>query len=319
MAVILHVTDGPATGRRTFLRVGQVMRIGRTEWADFNIPQDATMAPIHFSVEYDTYVCRLRDLQSGIDTLVNGKPVGETVLNHGDRITAGATTFHVHIEGAQAAAPAAAAPAAAVAAGAVAAAPPPRGASGFKHVDYPTAAEVCRLFDLDDPAKALLDDKQTPKQFVALLIKQQIYPDAVRFLAHAMPKRESIWWATRCVRAGLGDGEPSRSDRAALEAAERWVAQPDERNRRAGQSAAEATNYETASGWAAAGAFWSGGSIAPEGLPDVPPKETLTPQAAVVAINLTATADPAKMPQRYAEFLSLGSAVADGQNRWPEK
>lgn len=309
MAVILQVTDGPAVGRRTFLRIGQIMRIGRTEWADFNVPQDAAMAPIHFSVEYDTHVCRLRDLQSGAGTLVNGKPVGEAVLNHGDHITAGATTFHVHIEGAVPVAAAAATAAVAVAAAR-------KGDSGFKHVEPPTAAEVCQLFELDEPAKSLLDDKQSTRQFYTLLVKEKLYTDAVRLLAHALPKREAIWWSARCVRAALGDSEPPRTDRNALEAAERWVVEPDEKNRRAAQPAAEATNYETACGWLAAGAFWSGGSMAPPDMPDVPPKETLTPQAAVVAINLTATADPKKSPQLYAQFVSLGTAVADGQNRW---
>jgi predicted component of type VI protein secretion system len=307
MAVILQVTEGPAVGRRTFLRIGQIMRIGRTEWADFNVPQDAAMAPIHFSVEYDTHVCRLRDLQSGAGTLVNGKPVGEAVLNHGDHISAGATTFRVHIEGAV---PVAAAATAAIAVAAR------KGDSGFKHVEPLTAAEVCQLFELDDPAKGLLDDKQSTRQFYTLLVKEKLYPDAVRLLAHALPKREAIWWTARCVRAALGDTEPSRTDRNALEAAERWVVEPDEKNRRAAQPAAEATNYETACGWLAAGAFWSGGSMAPPDMPDVPPKETLTPQAAVVAISLTATADPKRAPELYAEFVSIGSAVADGQNRW---
>ena len=48
MAVILQVTEGPAVGRKTFLRVGQIMRIGRTEWADFNVPQDAAHGPDPF-------------------------------------------------------------------------------------------------------------------------------------------------------------------------------------------------------------------------------------------------------------------------------
>ena len=204
MAVILQVTEGPAVGRRTFLRVGQVMRIGRTEWADFNVPQDAAMAPIHFSVEYDTHICRLRDLQSGATTLVNGKPVGEAVLNHGDRITAGATTFHVHIEGAQ---PVVAA-AATVAVAAVAA-PVRKGDSGFKHVEPPTAAEVCKLFEFDDPAKALA--------------RRQTIGAAV---FHALGEGEVVsptpcaCWPTLCrsakrsggrrarVRAGLGDSDP---------------------------------------------------------------------------------------------------------------
>lgn len=310
MAVILQITEGPALGRRTFLRVGQVMRIGRTEWADFNVPQDAAMAPIHFSVEYDTHICRLRDLQSGAGTLVNGKPVGEAVLNHGDRITAGATTFHVQIEGAH--------PTETVAATAPVAAVPTvrKGDSGYKHVEISFAVDICKLFELDDPAKALLDEKQSVRQFYTLLVKQKLDLDAVRFLAHALPKREAVWWAARCVRSGLGDSESSRNDRVALDAAERWVAEPDEKNRRAAQNAADATGYETAAGWVAAGAFFSGGSMAPEGMPDVPPKETLTPQAAVVAINLIGSVDPKKSPQLFAEFLSMGAAIADGQIRW---
>ena len=173
------------------------------------------------------------------------------------------------------------------------------------------------MFDLDDPAKALLDDKLQTRQFFTLLSKQQLSLDAVRFLAHALPKREAIWWGACCVRTAFGDSEQSRTDRIALETAERWVSEPDEKNRRSAESAAEATGYATASGWLAAGAFWSGGSMAPPDMPDVPPKETLTPQAAVVAINLTATVDPKKTPSLYAEFLSLGVAVADGKNRWP--
>ena len=51
-------------------------------------------------------------------------------------------------------------------------------------------------------------------------------------------------------------------------------------------------------------------------MPDVPPKETLTPQAAVVAINLTATADPEEIAAALRPIPSIGTAIADGQNRW---
>jgi hypothetical protein len=112
------------------------------------------------------------------------------------------------------------------------------------------------------------------------------------------------------------DPKLSPVDQSALGVAERWVAEPTEPNRRSAQGASEATGYETACGWAAGGAFWSGGSMAPPDLPEVPPKETLTAQAVVVAIKLTACAEPAKTASRFAEFLSLGGRVADGQERW---
>ncbi len=106
------------------------------------------------------------------------------------------------------------------------------------------------------------------------------------------------------------------ADKAALGAAERWTEEPTEDHRRSAESTAEATGYETAAGWSAAGAFWSGGSIAPPELPEVPPKETLTAQAVVVAISLTAGAEPSQMASRYAEFLALGARIADGHERW---
>ena len=145
-----------------------------------------------------------------------------------------------------------------------------------------------------------------------------MFSDAIRFLAHALPKPEAVWWACQCLKAALGDKLPL-ADKRAMAAAEQWVVEPTEAHRRAAETAAEATKYETAPGWAAAGAFWSGGSIAPEDQAEVPPKETLTAQAAVVAINLSATIDPPKTAERYAQFLALGTKVAEGQDRWPQK
>ncbi len=318
MAVILQITAGPARGRKTFLRKGQGKRAhrGAFERADFDVPQDTAMAPVHFQVEFAANVCRLRDLQSGVGTLLNGEAVGEAVLAHGDQITAGATTFSVHIEGSQPVALVAAAPLAA------AAAPPPStppkpGASGFKRVEPALAQAVCARYELEEEAQPLLDTKQTPREFVLLLGKQQLFASAVRFLAHALPKREAVWWACRCLRASEGNGFPLH-DKRAVGAAEQWVGEPSEDHRRAAGTAADATKHETAAGWAAASAFWSGGSIAAPGEAEVPPKETLTAQAVVVAITLAASAEPRKMAARFAEFCALGGKVADGLERWPE-
>ncbi|HEV3415437.1 MAG TPA: FHA domain-containing protein [Pirellulales bacterium] len=312
MAVILQVTGGPAVGRKTFLRAGQLMHVGRTERSDFSIPQDGAMAPVHFALEFTANICRIRDLTSGVGTLVNGQPVADGIVSHGDRISAGATTFSVYIEGNSTAAPATGA-----AAVSAAAAPPTSAtlSSGFVHVAVPLAAGVCEKLELDEGAQSLLEPQQTVRQFFVLLGKKQLHADAMRLLAHALPKREAIWWAAQCVRAAFGDQLPL-ADRAALGAAEGWVVEPTEENRRRTESAAEATKHETAAGWAAAGAFWSGGSIAPPGLPDVPPKETLTAQAAVVAISMSAASDPKKSAARNAEFLAIGARVADGEVRW---
>jgi hypothetical protein len=272
------------------------------------------MAPVHFALEFSANICRIHDLTSGVGTLVNGQPVAEGIVTHGDRISAGASTFSVFIEGNSATAPATS-----VAAASAAAASPTVAtlSSGFVHVPIPLAAMVGEKFELDDEARSLLEPQQTVRQFFFLLGKKQLHADAMRLLAHALPKREVVWWAAQCIRATFGDQLPP-ADRAALGAAEAWVVEPTEENRRRAESAAEATKHETSAGWAAAAAFWNGGSIAPPGLPDVPPKATLTAQAAVVAISMSAASDPKKSAPRNAEFLALGARVADGEVRWKE-
>jgi len=86
------------------LRPGQVIKVGRTEWADFAVPHDDHMSGVHFSLECDFHTCRLRDLQSTNGTLVNGEKALEAQIKDGDSIYAGRTAFAVQIE--QAAVPA---------------------------------------------------------------------------------------------------------------------------------------------------------------------------------------------------------------------
>ena len=83
--------------------------------------------------------------------------------------------------------------------------------------------------------------------------------------------------------------------------------------------AAEAAGLDTPAGCLAVAAFFSGGSIAPEGLPPVPPSEPMTGTAVAGAVKLAAVLkDPARAPEKFAAFLKLGSEVAEGKNRWPE-
>jgi hypothetical protein len=181
-----------------------------------------------------------------------------------------------------------------------------------------TAAEVCQQLPLGDEAKALLRDGLTPAQYLAALMGAQLHLDAIRFLARALPKREAVWWACVCTRGALGDSPPPASA-AALRAAERWVADPSEDNRRAAMAAAEPIGLGDPAGCAAVASFWSGGSLAPPALPVVPPGEHLTAHAAAGAVMLAAVrTEPAKAAEKHRRFLALGIEVANGTNRWKE-
>jgi len=100
MRVVLEVKSGAAAGRRTLLGVGQTLKVGRTEWADFSVPQDGHMSGVHFALETDGQTCYLSDLGSSNGTFVNDQPISEkTVLHHGDTILAGQTLFIIRTEG----------------------------------------------------------------------------------------------------------------------------------------------------------------------------------------------------------------------------
>jgi hypothetical protein len=179
-----------------------------------------------------------------------------------------------------------------------------------------TAAEVCQRFAAGEGAKKLLRDGAAPRAFLDALVGAGEFPDAARFLAHALPKREAVWWACQCVRqAGAPDAPPPV--KAALEAAERWAADPSEENRRQAQAAAEAAELKTPAGCAAMAAFMSGGSLAPPNVPAVPPGEHLTAHFVAGAVMLAAVqAAPEKAPEKYRKFLALGVDVAGGAKTW---
>lgn len=318
MAIIVQITSGPFAGRKTYLRSGQELRIGRTEWADFSVPHDSAMSEVHFSLQYDAYTCRLRNLSTRDGTLLNGKKVNDAVVQHGDKITAGQTSFSIQIEGAVLSTGMEISAAALAGAAAAAAVVESGGSSGYKKVEPPLAFEVCKKFRLDRDAAKLLNPKFSCREFFELLVSKQLFPDALRFMAHSLPKREAVWWsciAVRQLRAELLSG----AEATAVAAAEAWATDPKEEKRRAAMSAAEAAKYEKPGGWAAAAAAWTGGSLAPPEYPVVPPGDALTAQATVAAItNSVVSGEPKQIRSRFKLACDLGGLVADGLNEWPQ-
>jgi hypothetical protein len=121
-----------------------------------------------------------------------------------------------------------------------------------------------------------------------------------------------VWWACLAARATARPNAPASAE-AALAAAEAWVYKPTEENRRAAMALAEAAEFNGPASWAAVGAFWSAGSMAPPEAPVVPPGETLTAAAVTGAVILAAVQqEPEKAEQRYREFLEQGVDIAMG-------
>jgi len=98
MVVILEAVSGPVLGRRIEVRGGSIVRIGRTGKSDYPIPEDGYLSGLHFSVEFDGTQCRIRDLGSSNGTFVNGSRVTEQVVQEGDSVVAGGSTFCIHVD-----------------------------------------------------------------------------------------------------------------------------------------------------------------------------------------------------------------------------
>ncbi len=174
--------------------------------------------------------------------------------------------------------------------------------------------ELCRArgLELDDEAADRAACSESA-DFLLWLIDEQRHVEAIRYLAHALPPREGVWWACVSARRALG-AEPWPEDVAALEAAEAWVFKPgDDALRRAAMQAAEATDMHSAAALAAVACFFSGGSIAPEGLPEEPAPEHLCPTMVASAVLYAgARGAEERAPERYRLLLDMGLDIASG-------
>ncbi len=136
--------------------------------------------------------------------------------------------------------------------------------------------------------------------------------EATRLVAHALPKREAVWWACMCVSHTAPPDLPS-VDRAAREAAEEWVRQQTDKTRRIAFDHAQAGGCRSPEAWAAIAAFWSGDSMSPEGQPAVPPAPHLAGTAAAGAAALASVrGDVTRREARLRRFLESGRNVAAG-------
>lgn len=179
-----------------------------------------------------------------------------------------------------------------------------------------TMTEFVDLAGLGDDAKQALAPSHGPREYLQALLDRALHVDAVRFLAHALPKREGIWWAWVCARRAAGDA-PSASAQAALDATERWITQPSDENRRATITAAEGAGLGTPAGCTALAAFLSGGSLGPTNAPPVPPGEFLTAQAITGAVVSAAVIrEPERAPERFQAFIAQGLDVVNRLGLW---
>lgn len=150
------------------------------------------------------------------------------------------------------------------------------------------------------------------REMIGALIEAGFRAEAVRCYAHALPRREAVWWACMCAQH-TAPGDLAEADREAGAAAQIWVRKQSEESRRAAMALADATDFGSPEAWAAVGAFWSGANMAPEGVPPVAPAAHLPGVAVAGAVALAAVrGDAGRQSARLERFLAAAADIAAG-------
>jgi len=183
-------------------------------------------------------------------------------------------------------------------------------------ITAPTAAQIAQSAQPSPAAQQLLTPQQTPSQYLSALQEKQMGEDMVKTMAHGMPDREGVHWATQSVQK-VSDKLPPE-DVQAMQAAQTWVKNPTDANQAAAAAAAANTNYQGPGAWAAQAAAWAQPATptaAPAGAAAAP---RLAPNAVAGAVLMSAAiaarpelaAPKVQMPTMQAPTLAAPTLAA---------
>jgi hypothetical protein len=180
----------------------------------------------------------------------------------------------------------------------------------------PMADAIAGPVQLSAEARTLLREGQLAGAFQALLRRQGLLADAIRFTAAYLPRRSAVWWGCLCLWERQRT-ESTAAATAALQATVAWVLDPTDARRRAAGEAAQAAGPGTPAGQLAQAVFCCGGSLAPPGLPIVSPSASLTPNGVAGAILQASRQAPARQHADWQKrFLDLAQELATLPAPW---
>ena len=177
-----------------------------------------------------------------------------------------------------------------------------------------TAAELLKNFEVSEEAEGHLVPDTAPEVSINRLMEAGLYPDAIKILAHGLPKREAVWWACLSAR-DVQNPQTDEDNVNALIAAESWVKKPAEDARLRCRELGEKTKHKTPASWAATAASWCHGSLAAEGEPVIEPPAHLYAHAVAGSVTLAAVlSDPVNPSKAFVRYLKQGLDLARGGN-----
>lgn len=184
------------------------------------------------------------------------------------------------------------------------------------------AAEICQRFSLRENLRSLLDDGPSSLRFLdRLLVDERQLPDAVDFLAHALPPRECVGWGCLCVELLQGK-QWTPAEETAMAAAVDWMREPSENGRLAAREPAARTVCDHPPGMPAghlAAAVWAstGIPLPPwDGIADAPAGFTPKHVALAVQLAILRHDGPEELLAGYQRCVALAIGTMRGKHLW---
>lgn len=160
--------------------------------------------------------------------------------------------------------------------------------------------ELCEVAGAAAPAQPT-----TASEFAGSLLSEGLHPETVRLVAATMDQKAAIEWACACAKTMERPARNAKQD-AALAAAEKWLKEPSDDNRRTAKELAEAAGLGTPEGAVAMAVFFSGGSLTPKGVQEVPPPAYACQKIAAGSVVFSVLAQaPESVGDRYRKALEL--------------
>jgi hypothetical protein len=177
--------------------------------------------------------------------------------------------------------------------------------------------EIATLAELDDGLRASFAPGAPHRSVVQQMVTASQFPEAIKFVAFCLPRREGVWWAWVTAKRAAGPDAPP-AVKASLDATERWISQPTDANRRAAFDLAQKAEIGTPAGCAGAAAFFAGESVAPPHVEVVPPGPYDCNKMIANAVILSAVIkEPEKAPEKFLASLQQGLDVISKIKAWP--
>jgi hypothetical protein len=171
-----------------------------------------------------------------------------------------------------------------------------------------TVKELSETAGVSPAASALVKEESTPSTYLESLEKQELYQDAIRFLAYKLPTDAGIKWASSCLKE-LRAPESKEKDEP-LDAADAWVKAPGDPTRWAAKDSADKVKDAGPSKLVAMAVFMSGGSMTPPGSPETPPPPYVAQKMIAGSVLVAVVShEPQKSTERYKQALKLGKAL----------